>query len=60
MDDIILSCALSQKGIERWVLAHPARIIKTKEPHPDDQYVYDRYRDNDSEQVAYINANLRK
>ena len=60
MDDIILSCVLSQKGIDRWVLAHPARIIKTKEPAPDDNYVYDRYRDNDSEQVAYINANLRK
>ena len=60
MDDIILSCVLSQKGIERWVIAHPARIIATKEPHPDDNYVYDRYRDNDAEQVAYINANLKR
>ena len=60
MDDIILSCVLSQKGIDRWVLAHPARIIKTKEPHPDDNYVYDRYKNDDAEQVAYINANLRK
>ncbi|MBQ2437032.1 MAG: hypothetical protein II265_02960, partial [Clostridia bacterium] len=60
MDDIILSCVLSQKGIDRWVLAHPARVIKTKEPHPDDNYVYDRYRNDDAEQVAYINANLRK
>ena len=60
MDDIILSCALSQKGIERWVLAHPARIIKTKEPHPDDQYVYDRYRNDDSEQVAYLNEHYKR
>ena len=60
MDDIILSCALSQKGIERWVLAHPARIIAIKEPHPDDNYVYDRYKNDDAEQVAYINANLKR
>lgn len=60
MDDIILSCVLSQKGIERWVLAHPARVIKTKEPHPDDNYVYDQYKDNDAEQVAYINEHLQK
>jgi hypothetical protein len=60
MDDIILSCALSQKGIERWVLAHPARIIATKQAAPDDNYVYDRYKNDDAAQVAYINANLRK
>ena len=60
MDDIILSCALSQKGIERWVLAHPARIIDTKQPHPDDNYVYDRYKNDDAEQVAYINEHLRR
>lgn len=60
MDDIILSCVLSQKGIERWVLAHPARIIATKEPHPDDNYVYDRYKNDDAEQVAYINKHLRR
>ena len=60
MDDIILSCALSQKGIERWVLSHPSRFIAIKEPHPDDNYVYDRYRNDDAEQVAYINANLKR
>jgi len=60
MDDIILSCALSRKGIERWVLAHPACIIATKEPHPDDNYVYDKYKDNDAAQVAYINEHLRR
>ena len=60
MDDIILSCVLSQKGIERWVLAHPARIIKTKEPHPDDNYVYDRYKNDDAAQVAYINEHLHR
>lgn len=60
MDDIILSCALSAKGIERWVIAHPARIIAIKEPHPDDNYVYDRYKNDDAEQVAYINANLKR
>ena len=60
MDDIILSCALSHKGIERWVLAHPARVIAIKEPHPDDNYVYDRYKNDDAEQVAYINEHLRR
>lgn len=60
MDDIILSCALSQKGIERWVLAHPARIIATKQAAPDDNYVYDRYKNDDAAQVAYINEHLRR
>jgi hypothetical protein len=60
MDDIILSCALSQKGIERWVLAHPARIIATKQAAPDDNYVYDRYKDDDAAQVAYINEHLKR
>ena len=60
MDDIILSCVLSQKGIERWVLAHPDRIIATKPKGPDDNYVYDRYKNDDAAQVEYINANLRK
>ena len=60
MDDIILSCVLSQKGIERWVLAHPARIIATKPKGPDDNYVYDRYRNDNTEQVAYINEHLRR
>ena len=60
MDDIILSCALSQKGIERWVLAHPGKVIKTKDPHPDDQYVYDRYKNDDAEQVEYINEHLKR
>lgn len=60
MDDIILSCALSQKGIERWVLAHPGKIIKTKQPAEGDNYVYDRYKNDDAAQVAYINANLKR
>ena len=60
MDDIILSCALSEKGISRWVLAHAARIITTKKPAPDDGYVYDRYRNDDSEQVKYINEHLKR
>ena len=60
MDDIILSCSLSQKGIERWVLAHPARLIRPKAKHTDDQYVYDRYKNDDAAQVAYINEHLRR
>ena len=60
MDDIILSCVLSQKGIERWVLAHPARIIAIKQAAPDDNYVYDRYKNDDAAQVEYINEHLRK
>ena len=60
MDDLIVSCALSQKGIDRWVLAHSARIIATKEPKPEDGYVYDQYRDNDAAQVEYLNEHLKK
>ena len=60
MDDLIVSCALSEKGISRWVLAHDARIITTKKPAPDDGYVYDQYKDNDTAQVAYINEHLKE
>lgn len=60
MDDIILSCALSQKGIDRWVLAHPARVIAIKEPHPDDNYVYERYKNDNAVQVEYINSHLKR
>lgn len=60
MDDIILSCVLSQKGIERWVLAHPARIIAIKPKCPDDNYVYDRYKNDDAAQVEYINEHLKR
>ena len=60
MDDIIVSCLLSQKGIERWVLEHQSGCIRLKEKVASDNYVYDTYRDNDSEQVAYINANYRR
>ena len=60
MDDIYLTCALSQKGIERWVLAHPSGFARHKAQSPDDNYVYDRYKNDDAAQVAYINANYRR
>lgn len=60
MDDIILSCVLSQKGIERWVLEHAQRIITTKKPAPDDAYVYDQYKNDDAAQVEYINSHLKR
>lgn len=60
MDDIILSCALSQKGISRWVLEHPYGVIRTKDPKPEDCYVYDQYKNNDSAQVEYVNANYKR
>ena len=60
MDDIILSCALSQKGISRWVLEHPFGLIRTKDPKPEDCYVYDQYKNNDSAQVEYVNANYKR
>lgn len=60
MDDIIVSCLLSRKGIERWVLEHQGGCIRLKEKVATDNYVYDTYRDNDSAQVEYINANYRR
>ena len=60
MDDLIVSCALSKKGISRWVLAHASRVITTKKAEPDDGYVYDQYKDNDCAQVAYINEHLKR
>ena len=60
MDDIILSCALAQKGISRWVLEHPSGVIRMKDPKPEDCYVYDQFKNNDSAQVEYMNANYRR
>ena len=60
MDDIILSCALSQKGIARYVLAHPSGLIRPKAKHAGDNYVYDRYKNDDAAQVDYINEHLRR
>ena len=57
MDDIILSCYLANKGIDRWVLEHAGRCIAIKRPAAGDGYVFNKYKDNDSEQVKYINAN---
>ena len=60
MDDLIVSCALSEKGISRWVLAHPSCFAHHKAQAPDDNYVYDQYKDNDAVQVAYINEHLKR
>ena len=60
MDDIYLSCVLSQKGIERWVLAHPSGFAHHKEQAPEDNYVYERYKNDDAAQVAYINEHLKR
>lgn len=60
MDDIILSCALSAKGIARYVLAHPSGLIRPKAKHADDNYVYDRYKNDDAAQVEYINEHLKR
>ena len=60
MDDIIVSCLLSQKGIARYVIEHLGSSVTLKEHKASDNYVYDQYKDHDSEQVAYINANYRK
>ena len=65
MDDIYLACLASQKGIRRVVLEHHYNTASPLCPrHKDkvatDNYVYETYKDNDSAQVAYINANYRK
>ena len=60
MDDLILSCLFSQKGISRWVIEHPQGALQAKDKDAADCYVYDTYKDNDAEQVAYINANYRR
>ena len=60
MDDLVLSCLFSRKGIDRWVLEHQQGFLCAKEKAPSDAYVYETYKDNDSAQVAYINANYRR
>ena len=60
MDDIIVSCLLSQKGIARYVIEHLGSSVTLKEHKASDNYVYDQYKDNDSEQVAYINEHYKR
>ena len=59
MDDLILSCIFSQKNISRWVIEHPQGALQAKEKDAADCYVYDTFKDNDREQVEYLNANYR-
>ena len=58
MDDILMSALLAKKGIERWVIAHPAKCIRIKPAKPSDGYVYEQYKDNDWVQVEYINRHF--
>lgn len=60
MDDIIISCALAQKGIIRWVLEHPSGVIRMKEHKESDGYVYDQFKNNDSAQVEYVNNHFKR
>ena len=60
MDDIIISCLLSKKGISRWVLEHQPGCIATKAPAKTDNYVYEQYKNNDAAQVAYINTHYHR
>jgi hypothetical protein len=59
MDDLVLSCLLSHKGINRYVLEHRFNFIRLKPREEGDDYVYERYRNADSEQVAYLNAHYQ-
>ena len=59
MDDIVVSCALADKGIARYVIAHPGRCVTLKEAKEGDGYVYDRYKDDDSAQVEYLNEHYK-
>ena len=60
MDDIIISCLLSKKGISRWVMEHQPGCIATKAPAKTDNYVYEQYKNNDAAQVAYINTHYHR
>ena len=56
---LVLSCLLSRKGINRYVLEHRFNLIRLKSSEEGDNYVYDTYRNADSEQVAYLNAHYQ-
>lgn len=65
MDDIYLACLAQSKGIRRVVLEHrydtgSPLCPRHKVQEDSDNYVYFKYRDNDSQQVAYINANYKR
>jgi hypothetical protein len=60
MDDIILSCAIQKKRISRYVLKHGSAYASHKVSVSTDDYVYNRYKDNDKAQVRYINTHLTR
>ena len=42
------------------MLEHQGGCIRLKEKQQGDNYVYDIYRDNDSEQVEYVNSHFKR
>jgi hypothetical protein len=55
MDDIWVNYFCREFNIHRWVLAHEQGYLKHKTHYPEDDYVYDRYINNDGVQTNFIN-----
>ncbi len=55
MDDIYTNYFHMLKGIRRYVLAHNEGYIKHKQQFAEDEYVFDKYKYNDSVQTVFIN-----
>lgn len=55
MDDIVMGTLCKLNNIKRYVLAHKEGFMKHKVQYVEDEYVFDKYKFNDSIQTAYIN-----
>jgi hypothetical protein len=55
MDDIIMATACKLNNIKRYVLSHSEGFMQHKTQYKEDDYVFDKYKFNDSVQTNYIN-----
>jgi hypothetical protein len=55
MDDIYINSFMHKKGIKRFVLKHKKGYLKHKEKDPKDNYVYDKFKNNDQIQTEFYN-----
>jgi GT2 family glycosyltransferase len=60
MDDIYTNYFAKKKGIRRFVLKHPEEYLVHKEQLPDELYVFDQHKNNDTIQTVFVNSFFKK
>jgi len=55
MDDLYVNYFAKKNGIKRYVLSHVEGYLKHKKQYPEDNYVFDKHKNDDSVQTNFIN-----